>query len=248
MQSKYNTADLYSNVVIGAKCENKNEFCIIDEAKVTHAFGLNDFFAHEKVDHTFSCGTDTTKPVVQLSYPGEACNADTDCFKSTSFDPKCTDKKCIGKKAGEECKDSTDCLIGNYCKTSNEASVCAAQVEVGKECKTSYDCVNNAVCNKNVCIAMYSLKIGEKFENTETIFDRHFCELSENFEKTCVKKVYADSTDKFKTCKLGDKCKYNYVWDKNTQDAGSLDCECGYNAEGQGYCPRSQTNCILLLI
>jgi hypothetical protein len=47
------------------------------------------------------------------------------------------------------------------------------------------------------------------------------------------------SEDEFVKCKLGEVCTYT---DVVTGDTLTKDCECGYNSDGQGYCPKGHNN------
>jgi hypothetical protein len=88
---------------------------------------------------------------------------------------------------------------------------------------------------------MLSFPTGNKIEGNTDVYAGSLCEFALVVDKICVKLTYTEnSTTKFVECKMDQKCKYNYsngnellrstlVFEKN--------CDCGFNAEGKGYCP-----------
>jgi hypothetical protein len=232
-KSTYNTTDLYSNVVVGDKCSKEGEYCIKDEDKTLHPNDLNEWFSSASSDHSMNCSTYEVKPY--LKYPGEACKVDDDCY-GTDKD-RCKEGKC---KAPEgPCKGNEDCLVGNYCKVASNVteSKCEKQIAVGKDgCVNSWDCVNNAVCQKGKCIEAFSLKVGEKIESKDKEINDLYCEFGKSKDGTCVQTVNAKSNDRIVACELNQKCSYNITGIEGSQ-VEEVECDCGYNKDGKGYCP-----------
>ena len=164
-------------------------------------------------------------------YPGEPCTKDSDCY---SVDPvfktgKC-DKVCSGSKPDEECKDHHHCLAGNFCDNAK----CKPQKKENEDCKSTNECKNNLVCYNNKCSDKYfSLEAGEKTQ------DPMLCKTERvNKEGVCISLTSTDvkdyKDDNSIKCQYGEKCNYK----DNNQQTHQLDCECGYNPTGDGYCPR----------
>jgi hypothetical protein len=186
-----------------------------------------------------------------LRYPGEACNADKDiCFNDVITNGTCTEGKCAGVAQGGNCTSTEQCLVGNFCDVKNGNSTCVKQIAEGKNCTEAWDCQNNLFCYNGLCKAFGSLKTGDEVsKNTIGSFAANSnkdltCEtttLNVGNGTLCAQYKYENTTDSkkdaegFVPCNWGDDCVYTDGIDKFSQK-----CGCGYNAEGQGYCPISQ--------
>ena len=94
----------------------------------------------------------TTK---SLSYSGEKCNNNTDCYSKI-----CTGNLCVGISQGKACLSTLVCAVGLSCI----GSLCLPLINIGNSgCSSDYDCVNNAGCSYinfqglGTCIEYYSL-------------------------------------------------------------------------------------------
>ena len=181
-------------------------------------------------------------------YPGEDCNFDIDCLLSDSL---CIKGKCTGAGLDVNCTETSQCLVGLYC--NKELGLCKEQKDEGKKCSEGWDCKNYLGCFRGRCIKFGLLKKGIKVTEDLASFPgddkrNYLCYtgeleqddgLSGNF---CVDNDYNDTwvrnTNKvidengFIKCNYGEKCFY-----LNGKIGFEKNCECGYNKEGQGYCP-----------
>jgi hypothetical protein len=213
--------------------------------------GLENIWTEDSVSGT--CVIKDPHPDKQLvRLPGEECNEIHKCIDEGKFKSECFNGKCSGQEEDEACEDTSECLVGLYCN----GSTCQPQVALNGDCNDVFDCQNHLACYKGKCIEFGKLKenedisknsIGLFYENPRKIFLCESGEVSFDEEETfCAVHRYADeskknmNSDGFVKCNWGEKC---YYTDGKTNE--ERDCECGYNAEGQGYCPLSQDNCKL---
>jgi hypothetical protein len=180
---------------------------------------------------------DTTIPAISR-YPGEECQHDADCFKSWKGTGKCINNVCDGKKEGEKCDNTADCWKGLYC--NKQEWQCVKQVPFGGDCGTSEQCENKVLCHprQDKCILMpYSVEPGNTTSKVDP-WASHYCKLvyqdPSGWCSTIEQKV-SKGEDVVK-CNLGSKCSYT---DTIGHFSFTRDCECGYNADGQGYCPKA---------
>jgi hypothetical protein len=190
-------------------------------------------------DTTFEC-----EPVdfIKTRYPGEDCDQDDDC----AWDGKCdqTAKKCVGSKEGEQCDGHEDCWVGLYC--DNASSTCTKQKSRGDACSDSIECENAIFCYNSTCsVTPFSLPIGVVVPDDDEgqyVYSMEFCNRmwadkddQGRIVCTSITQTVPEGEEYIK-CNLGDRCHYKIL---ETQDF-NLDCECGANADGQGYCPQGQ--------
>jgi len=207
--------------------------------------GLENVYLEDSVSGT--CVEKEPHPdVMGVRFPGEDCDDIHQCIDEPNFKSTCQNNKCWGKKENEACSSPSECLVGLYCN----GEICKPQVKLGGACKEVYDCENNLGCYNGKCIKFGTLK-----ENEDISFAKIgefnndprrslLCEFGKvDFEDgdSCAVHRYAGETKKnvspegFVKCNWGEKCTYSDG--KNLEER---DCQCGYNAEGQGYCPLSQ--------
>ena len=184
-------------------------------------------------------------------YPGEDCNINSDCIVENSI---CKNGKCTGIGYNKTCNETKQCIAGYFCDKNNK--VCTLQKKEGQPCKEAWDCNNYLGCFKGRCIKFGSLKKGIKITQEFAPFpgeDRrnYLCytgELNEGDGTTgdfCVENDYDINwlnnvkkegrkieENKYIKCNYGEECVYN-----NGKNKIIKKCECGYNSEGQGYCP-----------
>ena len=218
-------------------------------------------FENDTADKTDLCKDIPT--TTQKLLPGEdECTKDSDCKDVTWYDKdakesttgKCdtTTKKCLGSEAGIKCLNNESCTAGNYC---NSEKKCATQVESGKACVETYDCKNNLICSKKLCADAYSLKVGDSLADIDALGKAFACSTGLYdpiaTEPKCLEKRYKlkDGTNVgyngLVQCDVETKCTYQ-KFDSSATDAKQvgadeeMDCVCGYNANGKGFCPYSQ--------
>ena len=182
-----------------------------------------------------------------VKYPGEDCYLDKDCFGIS----RCENGKCTGANNGENCSNTYDCKVGLYC--NKEIKKCTPQKNEGEHCAEGWDCLNYLGCYRGRCVKFGILKPGVMNTDNYSPFpgdERRYylCntgELDGDDSTTgnyCVKTKYSDEWIKnnkkvidangFIKCEYQEKCIYD-----NGRRTIVRNCGCGYNAEGQGYCP-----------
>jgi len=187
-------------------------------------------------------------------YPGEACKTQYDCYNSNYTDRKtkeamqhrwetgfCIDGICSGQKEGGYCNITQECWVGTFCNGLR----CEKQQPERGFCIDSTYCLNNLLCLNNTCAQMYSQKNGTFL--SKDFNDKNLCEMGATDPDTnqCAQLRYLPAfnttpdAEGFVKCNLGDKCNYTTgFYDENGKlKKFTQDCGCGYNAEGQGYCP-----------
>ena len=176
-------------------------------------------------------------------YPGEKCFLDSECVyplnnPSTQFH-KCEDGYCIGIEEDGICEDNSWCLVGYYCDKFD--GKCKSQKSKGEKCSESKDCKNNLICINNKCDELFTLNDGDTVpENENNIFQRMFCKNGEVMDNKCVSFNDIDGTkvddNTYKKCVFNSYCEYK-VNGLESFRKKYVKCGCGYNVEGQGYCP-----------
>ena len=178
-------------------------------------------------------------------YPGEKCEVDTECFypinnNSTQFH-KCVDGRCNGMDENGICEDNSWCLAGYFC--DKFSGKCKEQKSKDENCLDSKECQNNLICLNLKCSEeLFSLENGQKLpENEDKEIQKKFCKSGEAYDSFCVNYIeyenMKDDDSIYKKCNFGQKCTYN-VTGLNYRRRLEISCPCGYNAEGQGYCPK----------
>jgi len=160
--------------------------------------------------------------------------------------PGCgSDLKCSGTPLNGACNSTTYCLSGTYCSIFANMT-CQPQLAAGANCTSMFDCQNNLGCYNGVCTAFGTKVLGSDVSsNTVTGFHnesnivQYFCEVGSvnslfqcamyNYTATTATKVDSNG---FVPCAYADQCSYT-----NGVDSRTDTCQCGYNPNGQGYCP-----------
>ena len=181
--------------------------------------------------------------VLNKRYPGEKCEIDSECVyplnnPSSQFH-KCEEGVCNGMAENGICGDHSWCLVGYYCDVHE--GKCKKQIQKGEKCTESKDCKNNLICKDGLCDELFSLNDGESVPEKESPeFQKKFCKNGEVMNNKCVSYNDLDGTklsdDKYKKCNFNSYCEYKI----NGLGEGKkkyVKCGCGYNTEGQGYCP-----------
>jgi hypothetical protein len=187
---------------------------------------------------TYTCSPKNI--TISSRFPGEDCDDDGDCVQFGNTTGKCTGNKCIGQKQNDTCSATAECLTGLYCNKSDQK--CEPQRQMNASCNNSFDCVNSLLCFNKICsIKPFSLPIGQEVPDTSDPFSDFYCSLSRmrntGNSTFCTLLNQTTTGDDLVKCNYGDSCSYLF----DNSDKASLDCECGYNANGQGYCPIGHT-------
>jgi hypothetical protein len=222
----YNDTLKYSHVSLNDICKD-SQYCA-----TSSPYPFDEFTKTTDKDVKGTCTNKTNINIQNFAYPGEACTKQTDCYKDSVF-PKlgnCENKVCTGSKVDEDCGDNHHCLSGNYC----EKSKCKAQKKENDPCESHYECGNAFVCVESKCQKKYySLPAGSKADSD------FLCQTGKrtiNGECTYLKSTGTKNVTEanLTRCEYGKQCTYT----DHTGAALVIDCQCGYNADGIGYCPR----------
>ena len=177
-------------------------------------------------------------------YPGEKCDIDSECVfplnnPSSQFH-KCVDGRCNGMDENNICEDNTWCIAGYFCdKISGK---CKEQLKKNENCYETKECKNDLICLNNKCAdSLFSLSDGSdvpKNENEE--FKKKFCQSMEIMYDKCVSFSDSEKSDQeYQKCNFGSYCKYK-VNGLEGEVYKFVNCPCGFNDVGQGYCPHFQ--------
>jgi len=198
---------------------------------------------YEKESVSFKCDS---KSKTKNRFPGEKCSNNTDCINGN-----CTNNVCQHVGLGEAC-DLLDfnkfCGIDSYCflNTTLNNSSCVTQKGLNENCVFSHECKNNLACYNKTC----SLEVGSKdetFEFDPKLFSsdlinnqKFYCQslLYDEDKNRCYTYTYNgtfNKTDGFYKCEInnGNECEYN----TNLNGTLRKNCQCGFNANGNSYCP-----------
>lgn len=185
--------------------------------------------------------------VTGVRYPGEECNINSDCVENSL----CENGECTGIKEGESCNKTSECKKGYFCYMGTKT--CQKQKKEGEMCSEGWDCANFLGCYSGRCILFGSLKAGIRntiqyspFPGNEKRY--YLCNTGEldgddgTTGDFCVQTDYSEiwlnETGKivdengFVKCDYNETCKY-FNGKRNITKI----CGCGYNSDGQGYCP-----------
>lgn len=165
--------------------------------------------------------------------PGETCKVDTDCHSG-----KCSpDKKCVGKRLNERCDDQSDCDVGYVCYNLYQSATCQPQRKVGQSCDnylTAKFCINAAACDNKICEELYSRNNGAI---VDTVSAASLCKSgyyetvpSHSQKAICIQAPKSPNLPLPIKCNPGEMC-------RSSDGEWAARCRCGYNSEGQGYCP-----------
>jgi hypothetical protein len=222
-----NTMDV--NVVFSDIC-GRQEYCDFGVAK-------NEAF-YQGYDVVGTCKA-TSKPSIGVRYPGESCNADTDCFTAdTKYNDTilgfCKNSVCTGYSNGDNCKETSWCNVGLFCDADSKCSPVRKENEA---CTKTTDCKNNLLCYKGLCQnVLYKL---EDLTDVSAYGDDayKYCKFGIANNGKCDSMNTTDTID-LKTglvsCNPGQKCNYTTHFESSV----TMECSCGYNSQGESFCPK----------
>ena len=188
----------------------------------------------------YTCVQITRPDLKRNKYPGESCRDHDDC-RNSKFNETigyCIEGHCTGMKENNKCDSNEDCEAGLFCN----GLYCQKQQSIGGFCIDQYSCQNNLGCLNGTCAALNSQKNGTNLGNT---LDSRLCENGIiNKNNQCIQISYrkmSPDSNGFVKCNLGQMCNYTTgQWTSyDDSDLIEIPCDCGYNSEGQGYCPLS---------
>ena len=156
--------------------------------------------------------------------PGAYCSTNVDCLSDL-----CVDKACVGAQPFAACESHADCNIGLKCDFHKK--YCNHQLYLNETgCFEDYDCLNSAGCIEGKCIPYHSLNDGE------TSPSDLFCKSGHKYKGICLSSVKVYNKRLPYRCEITEanteKCEYYDGVNKFF-----LNCACGINSNGQGYCP-----------
>lgn len=169
---------------------------------------------------------------------GSPCSKDNECLSN-----KCIDSKCGGVDYGKECASHNQCNPSLACISN----ICLKQKYEKDSCNTEFDCRNNLGCHNGLCVAYFSLSVGEKI-NTSTLINRFpedLCEYQYIDPDTseCSRLIYhseVPDSNNLVECDNNSKCVYQNHKNKTVEKY----CICGFGPNGKGYCPYSHNDAI----
>ena len=218
-----------------SRCYRKDR-CLYDTLKLIDS---------EVTNYSSSCERKETNSNSSV-YPGEICENDKECLPidiNGVTIQKCVKGKCKGVES-ENCHNTTQCNSGFYCSTNRK---CEKLKEKGEDCQFTDQCSNNLACN-GVCQDYNIVKVGEQLVNYKYNFKldlekeaKYNCEfgIASNLG-ICAKRSYLSvPVNGVVKCNPGDKCLYKLDIGNGESVIDEQDCLCGFNEEGQGYCPYS---------
>jgi hypothetical protein len=175
-----------------------------------------------------------------MSYPGEYCTVDGDCY----YNGKCKSHKCTGLVAGDVCT-SGQCSEGLYC----DGVLCRPVSKKGDKCDHHFHkCSMYHVCYEGECINMFSLEEGTKVRCHSLkyqVYSNLYC--SSGFAEL----VFASNTSSICTCTekvnpvptTDTVCSFNETYcnpygihsNARWHYSNKTQCQCGF--DGMGHCP-----------
>jgi hypothetical protein len=222
----------------------KDQMCIVPRSPW-------DTFADASVNVGYSC--DNPVYLQSKRFPGEPCSANGDCYKS-KFDDitgQCVANTCAGYSLTQVCTEHAECKVGLFCGRINATDPtghCTEQKAEGADCGTSYECPNRLLCLAGKCSTKpYSLPIGAKVDGDGVFEASVYCQFGYAYKGVCSSLNQTDQINKdldnLRQCNHGDPCHYS----NNGIGSETKYCECGYNENGVGYCPRGHDTSIIYI-
>jgi hypothetical protein len=166
--------------------------------------------------------------------PGDQCNSNNDCGGLSTCDK--TKGICVGLTSGQPCNDQGDCDVGYTCRNVAMSAVCLPMAGKGEKCGDYMSmnlCQNNLACNNGICTSVFSQPNGAvvSLESAALLCQSGFYTIgSKPSTAVCTAAPTSPSVTLPISCSVNSLC---YSKDKKF----TTSCECGFNSNGQGYCP-----------
>ena len=166
--------------------------------------------------------------------PGDLCQSTADCGGLSTCD--LGKGVCVGRTTGQACNDQGDCDVGYTCRNADMAATCQPMIAKGQKCGDYMPmslCQNNLACNNGICTSLFSQPNGAVVteESAALLCSTGFYTAgSKPNTAVCAAAPVSPSVALPIACSAGSLC---YSKDKKF----STRCECGFNSNGQGYCP-----------
>lgn len=166
--------------------------------------------------------------------PGDQCFSNSDCGGLSICNLRTN--TCVGRTTGQPCNDQGDCDVGYSCRNVEMAATCQPMVGKGVKCGDYLSmnlCQNNLACNNGVCTSLFSGANGNivTLDSAALLCESGFyVPGNQPFTAECTKAPVSPSVSLPIACTAGTLC---YSKDKKY----SIPCQCGFNSNGQGYCP-----------
>lgn len=180
---------------------------------------------------------------VPLSYPGESCTANTNCYSNI-----CTSGFCVGAAAGASCSgtivgytQNVNCAAGLYCNIVPAQPVCAALIAAGGACSATMPCTYGYGCYNSVCTMYASIAKGVAVTNAYCTGNASpYCASGQcyyftaNATSMCTD-VFVGATSFPISCTDNTAC----ISKTNAIAGGSLagTCTCSTGSTGKAFCP-----------
>lgn len=173
-------------------------------------------------------------PAESGGLPGDPCTVNDDCQGAYTT---CENQICKGGVTGASCDDQDDCDVGYACQNVPTNAVCQKMIAVGGACgdyMTNNLCVNGAVCNNGICVEYFSQPNGAIVDTASapSVCMSGYWEVAqERTDKSiCRPAPRSPNLPMPIKCDIGTNC-------YSSDGLYSLPCACGFNSNGQGYCP-----------
>ena len=188
---------------------------------------------------TFSNSTCVSDvPLGKPKYPGDPCTTAQDCLSPVNT---CTAGVCKGVFFGLACSSHADCNVNEICShypvSPAPHTKCGPMKQLANPCTNNPPgsiCQNGLVCYNGSCSKVFQNEVFEIFAIDE-LYAPYMCKTGYYEEYSpglgnCLPAPKSPHVPYPIKCNIGEFCLSDDGFHK-------MPCECGYNADGQGYCP-----------
>lgn len=241
------------------KCKTSKQEFVSDTCQWLEAT-TNTYYVLKCADPTLTCQPSGKSlnwtcqmPAVSLKnyYPGEKCEAFTDCDPNFSTD--CVNGICQGTAIDSPCDVSDQCVPGSSCQGQAGSKKCAALISADQSgCADDFDCVFTAGCDiesntdntQNYCRTLSSKIPGDQLassyscnNNVNYICNSGFCGITNDGNTAyCTVEMVTDGKIPKACTESGSSVACNAVPDTKTGYSYPGKCICSQNGAGDGYC------------
>lgn len=167
--------------------------------------------------------------------PGDVCSSNSDC-QGLSF-CNMTRGVCQGYTTGHSCNDQPDCDVGYACHNVEMAATCQPMKTLGGTCGNYLSmvlCQNTLACNYGQCVNLFSKKNGQFVDQDvgALVCESGFFDYAKgrHGQAACAAAPQSPRANLPISCNAGSFC-------RSRDGKYQTPCQCGYNSNGQGYCP-----------